>query len=126
MPTHPLYCWYEGQTQPQDAYIEIDLDEETVRADWDAEIGNAVPANVWHGRARRFNVSNQLTQEEVDALIEKIKPYAKVLYANYIRHWDGSNYVSRFEDWDEDGDCDSYRAFGEITRLCYEAQIRGK
>ena len=47
----PLYLRYSGQTNPQPAHIEIDPEEKTITAEANPEIGNAVPMNVWHGRA---------------------------------------------------------------------------
>ena len=41
---HPIYCQYQGQSGPQDAFIALDCRDGSAWADYNAEIGNAVPA----------------------------------------------------------------------------------
>ena len=60
---HPLYHHYDGQFEAQTAYVELDLRDGELRADWDAEVGNGVPADVWHGLRRRYGIINILTTE---------------------------------------------------------------
>lgn len=97
----PLLHVYPGRSEPQGAYVEIrpdgDLSTDSypeVSADWNGEIGNAVPLSVWHGRTLRFRVAatvkgtilaDFLESEPARALFARIK-------AGYSETLDGSNH----------------------------------
>lgn len=96
----PVYLHYASQINPQPAYIEIDLDAETIEAGTSGEIGNGVPAPVWHGVMRRIRIEADvdgdalaafLESEDVIALIQRILDGGKV-------EWDGSNYVGHLDE----------------------------
>jgi len=74
---HPLWRHYAGELQPQPAYIELDLRDGEVRADWDAEVGTGVPADVWHGLRRRYGIINILTTDEINSLLTELAPIAQ-------------------------------------------------
>jgi len=93
----PLYHRYTGQTDPQPAYLEIDPGAGTVRADWNGEIGSAVPFGVYQGRILRVPVpcyahgpslARELESEPVRAMLERI-------IAGHSVEWDGSNNIGR-------------------------------
>lgn len=87
-----LYHHYPGQVSRQDAYIALDLDNGTMWADWDAEIGNAVPESVWHNRVIRYPIP-PVQPATANALMQEIAPLAqRVLDGSWIE-WDGSNHV---------------------------------
>src|SRR5690554_7853969 len=66
-----LYCHIQGH-QPQPCYIEVDLEEGTISATHDPEIGGGVPKSVWTGHVRRFRIP-PLTADAANAIMEKIK-----------------------------------------------------
>jgi len=69
---HPLYAHYDGQIQPQPAYAEFDKRTGSLTAGWDGEIGNAVPMDVWEGKRMRWPISYDLTETEVNNLLDEI------------------------------------------------------
>jgi len=79
----PLYCRFAGQYNEQPAYIEIDMESETICADYCGEVGNGLPSNVWEKRALRFRISNKITGETANNVMTEILPMAKKLLANY-------------------------------------------
>lgn len=96
----PLYQKYPGQTEPQGAYITISPAKGTVRADWNGEIGSAVPFGVYQGRILRVPVpfyahgpslARELESEPVRVMFERI-------VAGHSVEWDGSNHVGRLTD----------------------------
>lgn len=95
----PLYCRYQGQTNAQPAYVEMDEDG-NVSADYSGEIGNAVPMTVWHGRTLRWAVSNQVRGDELADLIERDDVVALLerVYLGHSVEWDGNNHVGRLDD----------------------------
>lgn len=66
----PLFRHYPQQTESQNAFLEIDTDHDTAAFDWNAEIGNAVPASVWSGSVRRIPCPNTLSGRQLDTIIE--------------------------------------------------------
>ena len=69
---HPLYVHYDGQIQPQPAYVEFDTRTGDLTAGWDGEIGNGVPVDVWEGKRLRWPISYELTETEVNSLLDEI------------------------------------------------------
>lgn len=61
----PLYCQHPGQTTPQDAYLEVDLRSGEVTVDHNAELGNAVSMDVYHGRVVRIPINKTLTPQGI-------------------------------------------------------------
>ena len=74
---HPLYHKYEQELEAQGAYIELDLRDGELRADWDAEVGNGAPSDVWNGLRRRYGIINILTTEEINLLLTRLAPIAQ-------------------------------------------------
>ena len=106
-----LHCQYGGQSQPQDCYLELDLDAGTLRADYNGEIGNAVPFNVWHGRTIRFGIPAGTLPAEANRLMDEILDDAQIVLDNYTSDWDGSNHVGRLDAaaWDNRSEMDVQR-----------------
>ncbi|CAM5503190.1 MULTISPECIES: helix-turn-helix domain-containing protein [Streptomyces] len=92
--TDELHRHYDGQTEAQDAYIELDLREGTLLASYNAEIGNAIPFTVHHGFERRYGIPT-LTGDAADRAMEEIRPLAERILADWEEHWDGNNMVAR-------------------------------
>jgi hypothetical protein len=77
----PVYLHYPNQTNPQGAFIAIDLHAYVVWADSNGEIGNAVPTAVFNGVIQRIPISpycdgdslaDFLESEEVKVLFQRI------------------------------------------------------
>jgi hypothetical protein len=82
-----LYCHYDGQWEAQSAYIELDLREGTLLADYNSAIGNAVPFSVYHGFDRRFGIP-VLTGEAANRVMQEIAPLAARILADWQEVWD--------------------------------------
>lgn len=93
----PIYSRYRTESNPQPAYIEIDLEKETVEADYSGEIGNAVPANVWHGLVRRIPVTPYAKGTVLAAFLEsdELRTLVERMIAGFESVWNGNNYVSK-------------------------------
>ena len=74
---HPLYHKYQQEIEGQPAYVELDVRTGSLYADWDAEVGNGVPADVWHGLRRRYGIINILTTDEINTLLTELAPIAQ-------------------------------------------------
>jgi hypothetical protein len=86
----PLYKRYPGQSAPQQAYVELD-ERGNVTADCSGEIGNAVPARVWHGRTRRFAVSPSVRATALKAYLEGAgRALLAAVHAGHAVDGDGS------------------------------------
>ncbi len=89
-----LYRHYDGQSEAQDAYIELDLRQSSLLADYDSEVGNAVPFAVHYGFERRYSIP-VLTGEAANRVMEEIAPMAARVLADWEEIWDGNNMVAR-------------------------------
>jgi len=88
---------YPRQTSPQPAYIALDCQTGEMWADWNGEIGNAVPSDVWHGHTRRYGIP-VLRGATANALMSTIAPLAQRVLNGYERGWDGNNHRAYFTD----------------------------
>lgn len=95
----PLFYQYDGQINPQPAYVEMD-EEGNVSADYSGEIGNGTPTLVWHGRTLRWNVHPLALGSDLADLLEsdEVKGLLKRVYAGHDVDWDGSNLVGRLDE----------------------------
>jgi transcriptional regulator with XRE-family HTH domain len=88
-----LYRHYDGQSEAQPAYIELDLRKGALLADFDSEIGGAVPFSVSHGFDRRYRIP-VLTAEAANRVMREIAPLAERVLADWEEEWDGNNMVA--------------------------------
>lgn len=88
-----LYRHYDQQTKAQPAYIELDLREGTLLANWNAEIGGAVPFTVHHGFERRYGIP-VLTGDAANRVMGELVPLAARILADWKERWDGNNAVA--------------------------------
>lgn len=88
-----LFRHYDGQSEPQPVYIELDTQNETLSATYNGEIGNAVPATVYHGLDRRYGIPI-LTADAANRIMHEIAPFADRIIAGTTVEWDGSNNVA--------------------------------
>ncbi|MGW5042184.1 hypothetical protein ACWEQK_28905 [Streptomyces parvulus] len=89
-----LHRHYDGQNEAQDAYIELDLRHDSLLADYNSEVGNAVPFAVHHGFERRYPIPI-LTGDAADRVLDEIAPMAARVLADWEEAWDGNNMVVR-------------------------------
>lgn len=86
-----LMCQYQGQSKPQGRYIEVEADGR-LDITYNAEIGNAVPAPVWHGIIRRI-CGPWTTKAEAREFIAENRSLFQTLVDGMGERWDGNNYV---------------------------------
>lgn len=90
------FHWYEGQTNPQGAYLELDPADNSLVADWNGEIGNAIPMDVYNHRRFRYGFPATTPLQTVRELMEEIAPLAARVIAGYSEDYDGNgNLVGR-------------------------------
>ena len=113
----PLYHKYPRQHQPQGAYIELDCQTGAVAADWNGEIGNAIPFSVYHGHDRRYAVPCEITGKALAELLEDAEFLALLqrVVNGYDPRWDGHNMVAELDE-------DAEAADEEIIN-CLEANL---
>jgi len=97
-------------------YLELDPSAEILRADYNSEIGNAVPVPVWHGRIRRYTLpSPYLHAPAIAWFLDEIAPYAQRVCDGYTEEWDGSNYAGCLDDDALDAEEEIYRILDNQT-----------
>lgn len=93
------FHWYEGQTNPQGAYLELDPADNSLIADWNGEIGNAIPMDVNNHRRFRYGFPATTPLQTVRELMEEIAPLAARVIAGYSEDYDSNgNLVGRLND----------------------------
>jgi hypothetical protein len=112
-----LYHRYPNQTQAQPCYVELDCAARRLQADWNGEVGNAVPADVWHGHRRRYAIPC-LRPAPANALLDRIAPLAARVCDGYRSRWNGSDHVACFTEDAEDAE-------RQIRALCEGADPEG-
>lgn len=105
-----LHRQYSGQSEPQPCYVEVDLRTRALGADWNGEIGNAIPFSVHHGFERRYPIP-ALTSTAANELLEKIRPLAERMCSDWREEWDGHNHKAILGE-------DAAAAEEEIEALC--------
>lgn len=104
-PTDHLYHQYPAQSNPQPVFLELrpEDDPPRLRADWDGEIGNAVPMSVYHGRVIRFGLPSPYYSGGVLCrMLDEIASLCETICAGYSSEWDGNNHVGRLTDEAQD------------------------
>jgi hypothetical protein len=86
-----LYCHYQGEHRVQGAFIALHLADGRLYASYNAEIGNGIPASVYHGQVRRYPIP-VLTADAANRLLREIGPLAQRIADDWEDDWDGSNY----------------------------------
>lgn len=95
----PLFHQYPRQTNPQSAFVELSETGE-VSADWNGEIGNGVPAAVWHGCDLRFPVASSVAGPALADYLEgeEGRSLLSRIHQGHSVEWDGSNHVGRLDE----------------------------
>ncbi|MGW3491512.1 hypothetical protein [Streptomyces sp. NPDC001054] len=89
-----LFHQYAGQSEAQPAYIELGLKDGILLADYEGEIGRAVPFSVFHGFDVRWSVP-VLTGAAANRVLEQVAPLARRMLADWEEVWNGNNMVAR-------------------------------
>lgn len=98
----PVYAQYGGQCMPQPAYLELDIRDGKLTADYSGEVGNAVPSSVWHDLVLRFKLMPETTADQIEKIInENAEMLQKILDGAEVV-WNGSNWVGQFTDEAQD------------------------
>lgn len=101
----PVFAQYENQCNPQPAYLVLDPVEPDLEADYSGEIGNGMPADVWHNRVIRISIPACSSYQGIKALEEneQLIKFVEKMRDSFEDHWDGNNYVGRYYDgWADD------------------------
>ncbi len=101
---------YPRQQQPQGCYLELDCRSGGLSAEYNPEIGNAVPFAVWHGHTQRFGIV-PLSKADANELLHEVEAAAQRVCDGYRSEWDGNNMVAVFDD-------DALGAMQEIQASC--------
>jgi hypothetical protein len=92
-PRHNHIEIYPNQTEPQGAYISLDLSTGAMWYATNPEIGDAVPVDVWHGLVRRYHLPAQISTASTNALMQEVAHHAQTVLDHAEVVWDGSNNV---------------------------------
>ncbi|MFF8387858.1 hypothetical protein ACF053_30035 [Streptomyces kanasensis] len=106
-----LYRRFQGHSEPQPAYLELDLRAGTLHASYNAEVGNARPSSVVHGFDRRYPIP-VLHGEAANRVMEAIAPHAARICADWEQKWDGNNLVARLGADAQDAEAQLMKALG--------------
>lgn len=94
----PVYAQFGGQCMPQPAFLELDIRDGSLTADYSGEVGNGVPGAVWHGRILRFKLMPETTADQIERIInDNVELFQKILDGSEDV-WNGSNWVGKFSD----------------------------
>jgi hypothetical protein len=94
----PLFCQYAGELQPQPAFIELNLEDGTLDADYSGVLGSGVPVKVFYGKIQRFSVPSDIAGKALESFIHEHAPLFERVCQGYEDVWDGNNYVARLTD----------------------------
>jgi hypothetical protein len=95
----PLYCRYQGQTDCQGSYVEMNEDG-VISADYNAEIGGAVTFDFFHSRTLSWGVAACVRGDALADLLESAEMRAlfERVHAGHSVEWDGNNNVGHLDD----------------------------
>jgi len=100
----PLFRRYPGQSNAQDADLEIDPSRGAVSFDIDGAIGGGASPEVWHSRVLRYSVSNRITVTGMRAIAACpiVNELLLRICAGHSVEWDGSNHSGNMTEDAED------------------------
>jgi hypothetical protein len=87
-----LYRQYAGQSEPQPAYIALDLESGQMWASYDANIGNGHSFDVHYGIERQYGIP-LLTAAAANRVMAELRPLAERIIADSEVEWDNGNRV---------------------------------
>jgi hypothetical protein len=96
------YHVYDGQCQAQPAFVEFNCQTGELSSDWDGEIGNGVPVDVWNKLRLRWSIPSALDVYSINDLMETIEGYCQDVSDGFENVWDGSNWVGKYTEKAQD------------------------
>lgn len=94
----PVYCHYDGQFEPQPAYILLDIRSGEVNADYDTTINSGLPVCVWNNLELRFFINPYTIASEImDLINENMDNFQAILDGSEIV-WGGNEYIGMFDE----------------------------
>lgn len=109
---------YPGQQHPQAVHVFLDCRSGRFGAEYDAEIGNAVSFDEYHGHIQTWPIAI-LAGGAVNAMLAALAPLAQRVLDGYSAEWNGNNMIATFDAdasaaldeiadaLDDDDDCDN-------------------
>lgn len=96
----PVYCQYDGQHQPQSAYIMLDCITGKLTADYNSNIGWSCSQQEWDKIALTWSIPYNTLGESLIELFEDEDFLADMqsILDGFEEKWNGSNYVGSFSD----------------------------
>lgn len=88
---------YPNQCTPQGRFFQVYMDG-TINVNVNYEIGNAIPAKVWHGVIRRLHIPDGYTRNDIKAFYSKHRKEFATLVKGMDSEWNNSNYVGTLTD----------------------------
>lgn len=93
----PVFCIYDRQNQPQDAYIEIDPSSDyPVRATYNPNIGSGMSAHYYHNHEIHISIPCQSSGKSILKFIDRYADHFQAIVDGYDSEWDGSNMVGKW------------------------------
>ncbi|KXS55418.1 MAG: hypothetical protein AWU57_197 [Marinobacter sp. T13-3] len=104
----PLHRHYQGQINPQPAFMTLDLSTGEVDAMVSGEIGNGMPADVWHGVRRRYPIRGNLTNDQIVECLNdsELKDALQTIYDNAEVVMQDTNWVGKLNATAEQAEID--------------------
>lgn len=95
----PLFYRYPSQILAQPAFVQLD-EEGVVTAGYNSEIGNAVPADVWHKCVIRWDVAPEVRGMALARLLEsdEVKELIRVVRNGHSTEYKNGNRVGHLDE----------------------------
>jgi len=108
----PVYCHYDGQIQPQKAFISLDICTGEVAADYRSDVGGGMSMREWNGKLRTYSIPCETAGSVLRAFMDsdEFKKLCGRILAGSDEVWDGNNYVGKLNN-------DAIAAEDDLNRL---------
>ncbi len=94
--TNYIGHWYEGQTNPQRLFLQINP-EGSATIDYNPQTDNSVPEAVWHSRILRLSLPSYVYSiEEIEEILGVFKNDIQQIQNSYEEKWNGQNHKGYF------------------------------
>lgn len=117
---------YDGQYQPQPAYLEINFGSKSISANYSMEIGGGVPSDVFNGVKHRAYIDPRLTSESINEILLDETILRKVTEIDRLGEidWNGSNWSWLFKEGvDSEANRDVWIELDELfSDMCIDAK----
>lgn len=108
-----LYCHYQGQTQRQPVHLCLNLEEHTLEAYYDSNIGGGQTMRAFHGRDIEWTIP-PLRRSAFAELADDVKEFCETILKHSTVEWNGSNFVGHL---DEEAEAAVYSVESAIADL---------